>query len=116
VLVQSLRHFFSGRQFFSHSPESSEPRKRQARRSSALPAQNYSNYLKAYRNSSCVQRFSNETLRRYASQFAAAGHRSGDGIGRGERSQAGQSRSRLDSAFSAVLFVATWILRPCTVT
>src|SRR6202790_391445 len=40
---------------------------------SALPAQNYSNYLKPIETPLVFNGFSNETLQRYASQFAAAG-------------------------------------------
>src|SRR5229473_3128484 len=40
---------------------------------SALPAQNYSNYLKPIETPLVFNGFSSETLQRYASQFAAAG-------------------------------------------
>src|SRR5258708_746177 len=46
----------------------------------ALPAQDYSNYLKPIETPLVFNGFSNETLRRYSSQFAAAGTASVMGI------------------------------------
>jgi hypothetical protein len=84
--------------------------------SSALPAQNYSNYLKPIETPLVFNGFSDETLQRYASQFAAAGIVPVMGIGsRSDRKQ--PEPIEAGSAISAVLVRGDMdIAATCTVT
>ena len=84
--------------------------------SSALPAQNYSNYLKPIETPLVFNGFSNETLQRYASQFAAAGIVPVMGIGSAsDRKQ--PEPIEAGSAVSAVLVRGDMdIAATCTVT
>ena len=83
---------------------------------SALPAQNYSNYLKPIETPLVFNGFSNETLQRYASQFAAAGIVPVMGIGSAsDRRQ--PEPIEAGSAVSAVLVRGDMdIAATCTVT
>src|ERR1700676_1805932 len=83
---------------------------------SALPAQNYSNYLKPIETPLVFNGFSNETLQRYASQFAAAGIVPVMGIGSAsDRKQ--PEPIEAGSAVSAVLVRGDMdIAATCTVT
>src|SRR6202051_3132895 len=83
---------------------------------SALPAQNYSNYLKPIETPLVFNGFSNETLQRYASQFAAAGIVPVMGIGSAsDRKQ--RDPIEAGSAVSAVLVRGDMdIAATCTVT
>jgi hypothetical protein len=83
---------------------------------SALPPQNYSNYLKPIETPLVFNGFSDETLQRYASQFAAAGIVPVMGIGsRGDRKQ--PEPIEAGSAVSAVLVRGDMdIAATCTVT
>jgi hypothetical protein len=83
---------------------------------SALLAQNYSNYLKPIETPLVFNGFSNETLRRYASQFAAAGIVPVMGIGSAsDRKQ--PEPIEAGSAVSAVLVRGDMdIAATCTVT
>ncbi|HEX7425376.1 MAG TPA: SpoIVB peptidase S55 [Terriglobales bacterium] len=82
----------------------------------ALPAQNYSNYLKPIETPLVFNGFSDETLRRYASQFAAAGIVPVMGIGSAsDRKQ--PEPIEAGSAVSAVLVRGDMdIAATCTVT
>jgi len=82
----------------------------------ALPAQNYSNYLKPIETPLVFNGFSDETLQRYASQFAAAGIVPVMGIGsRSDRKQ--PEPIEAGSAVSAVLVRGDMdIAATCTVT
>jgi hypothetical protein len=82
----------------------------------ALPAQNYSNYLKPIETPLVFNGFSNETLQRYASQFAAAGIVPVMGIGSAsDRKQ--PEPIEAGSAVSAVLVRGDMdIAATCTVT
>ena len=84
--------------------------------SSALPAQNYSNYLKPIETPLVFNGFSSETLQRYASQFAAAGIVPVMGIGSAsDRKQ--PEPIEAGSAVSAVLVRGDMdIAATCTVT
>jgi hypothetical protein len=84
--------------------------------SSALPAQNYNNYLKPIETPLVFNGFSNETLQRYASQFAAAGIVPVMGIGSAsDRKQ--PEPIEAGSAVSAVLVRGDMdIAATCTVT
>ena len=84
--------------------------------SSALPAQNYSNYLKPIETPLVFNGFSSETLQRYASQFAAAGIVPVMGIGSAsDRRQ--PEPIEAGSAVSAVLVRGDMdIAATCTVT
>jgi hypothetical protein len=84
--------------------------------SSALPAENYSNYLKPIETPLVFNGFSDETLQRYASQFAAAGIVPVMGIGSAsDRKQAEPIEA--GSAVSAVLVRGDMdIAATCTVT
>jgi SpoIVB peptidase S55 len=84
--------------------------------SPALPAQNYSNYLKPIETPLVFNGFSNETLQRYASQFAAAGILPVMGIGSAsDRKQ--PEPIEAGSAVSAVLVRGDMdIAATCTVT
>jgi hypothetical protein len=84
--------------------------------SSALPAQNYSNYLKPIETPLVFNGFSDETLQRYASQFAAVGIVPVMGIGsRSDRKQ--PEPIEAGSAVSAVLVRGDMdIAATCTVT
>jgi hypothetical protein len=81
-----------------------------------LPAQNYSNYLKPIETPLVFNGFSNETLQRYASQFAAAGIVPVMGIGSAsDRKQ--PEPIEAGSAVSAVLVRGDMdIAATCTVT
>jgi hypothetical protein len=83
---------------------------------SALPAQNYSDYLKPIETPLVFNGFSNETLQRYASQFAAAGIVPVMGIGSAsDRKQ--PEPIEAGSAVSAVLVRGDMdIAATCTVT
>src|ERR1700688_5207166 len=83
---------------------------------SALPAQNYSNYLKPIETPLVFNGFSSETLQRYASQFAAAGIVPVMGIGSSsDRKQ--PEPIEAGSAVSAVLVRGDMdIAATCTVT
>jgi len=83
---------------------------------SALPPQNYSNYLKPIETPLVFNGFSDETLQRYASQFAAAGIVPVMGIGSwGDRKQ--PEPIEAGSAVSAVLVRGDMdIAATCTVT
>jgi len=83
---------------------------------SALPAQNYSNYLQPIETPLVFNGFSNETLQRYASQFAAAGIVPVMGIGSAsDRRQ--PEPIEAGSAVSAVLVRGDMdIAATCTVT
>jgi hypothetical protein len=83
---------------------------------SALPAQNYSNYLRPIETPLVFNGFSNETLQRYASQFAAAGIVPVMGIGSAsDRKQ--PEPIEAGSAVSAVLVRGDMdIAATCTVT
>jgi hypothetical protein len=83
---------------------------------SALPAQNYSNYLKPIETPLVFNGFSSETLQRYASQFAAAGIVPVMGIGSAsDRKQ--PEPIEAGSAVSAVLVRGDMdIAATCTVT
>jgi len=83
---------------------------------SALPAQDYSNYLKPIETPLVFNGFSNETLQRYASQFAAAGIVPVMGIGSAsDRKQ--PEPIEAGSAVSAVLVRGDMdIAATCTVT
>src|SRR6267378_1566877 len=83
---------------------------------SALPAQNYSNYLTPIETPLVFNGFSNETLQRYASQFAAAGIVPVMGIGSAsDRKQ--PEPIEAGSAVSAVLVRGDMdIAATCTVT
>src|SRR5271157_4084374 len=82
----------------------------------ALPAQNYSNYLKPIETPLVFNGFSDETLQRYGSQFAAAGIIPVMGIGsRSDRKQ--PEPIEAGSAVSAVLVRGDMdIAATCTVT
>jgi hypothetical protein len=82
----------------------------------ALPAQNYSNYLKPIETPLVFNGFSDETLQRYASQFAAAGILPVMGIGSAsDRKQ--PEPIEAGSAVSAVLVRGDMdIAATCTVT
>jgi hypothetical protein len=82
----------------------------------ALPAQNYSNYLKPIETPLVFNGFSDETMQRYASQFAAAGIVPVMGIGsRSDRKQ--PEPIEAGSAVSAVLVRGDMdIAATCTVT
>ena len=82
----------------------------------ALPAQNYSNYLKPIETPLVFNGFSNETLQRYAPQFAALGIVPVMGIGsRSDRKQ--PEPIEAGSAVSAVLVRGDMdIAATCTVT
>jgi hypothetical protein len=84
--------------------------------SPALPAQNYSNYLKPIETPLVFNGFSDETLQRYASQFAAAGIFPVMGIGSAsDRKQ--PEPIEAGSAVSAVLVRGDMdIAATCTVT
>ena len=84
--------------------------------SAALPAQNYSNYLKPIETPLVFNGFSDETLQRYASQFAAAGILPVMGIGSAsDRKQ--PEPIEAGSAVSAVLVRGDMdIAATCTVT
>jgi hypothetical protein len=84
--------------------------------SPALPAQNYSNYLKPIETPLVFNGFSDETLQRYASQFAAAGILPVMGIGSAsDRKQ--PEPIEAGSAVSAVLVRGDMdIAATCTVT
>jgi len=84
--------------------------------SAALPAQNYSNYLKPIETPLVFNGFSDETLQRYGSQFAAAGIVPVMGIGsRSDRKQ--PEPIEAGSAVSAVLVRGDMdIAATCTVT
>ena len=84
--------------------------------SPALPAQNYSNYLKPIETPLVFNGFSDETLQRYASQFAAAGIVPVMGIGSAnDRKQ--PEPIEAGSAVSAVLVRGDMdIAATCTVT
>jgi hypothetical protein len=84
--------------------------------SSALPAQNYSNYLRPIETPLVFNGFSNETLQRYSSQFAAAGIVPVMGIGSAsDRRQ--PEPIEAGSAVSAVLVRGDMdIAATCTVT
>jgi hypothetical protein len=84
--------------------------------SAALPAQNYSNYLKPIETPLVFNGFSDETLQRYASQFAAAGIVPVMGIGSAsDRKQ--PEPIEAGSAVSAVLVRGDMdIAATCTVT
>src|SRR6266478_2956866 len=83
---------------------------------SALPAQNYSNYLKPIETPLVFNGFSNETLQRYASQFAAAGIVPVMGIGSASNRRQPEP-IEAGSAVSAVLVRGDMdIAATCTVT
>ena len=84
--------------------------------SAALPSQSYSNYLKPIETPLVFNGFSDETLQRYASQFAAAGIVPVMGIGsRSDRKQ--PEPIEAGSAVSAVLVRGDMdIAATCTVT
>src|ERR1700676_3187122 len=83
---------------------------------SALPAQNYSNYLKPIETPLVFNGFSNETLQRYASQFAAAGIVPVMGIGSASARKQPEP-IEAGSAVSAVLVRGDMdIAATCTVT
>ncbi len=83
---------------------------------SALPAQNYSNYLKPIETPLVFNGFSNETLQRYAWQFAAAGIVPVMGIGSASNRRQPEP-IEAGSAVSAVLVRGDMdIAATCTVT